>query len=146
MAIEVQSIGERTGCKVARFPETPPLIRDSRAGTSETGSNRYNALTVAPNSPIGLGLSFYDFAVFTGSQPAALFAFRHPDIAGGGDFIYGWARIETGGGQLTILEYAYEDQADTSIQAGAVPETSSLGLLALGAAGISIHRRRKKVA
>ena len=70
----------------------------------------------------------------------------------------GWAQITTSvhggafGGpvpaQATLVDFAYEDQANTSITAGAVgssvPEPSTLAMFALGATGLLAARRRRK--
>jgi len=63
---------------------------------------------------------------------------------------YGWARFNVIAdptmpevrGQL--IDYAYEDLADTGIEAGAAPEPGSLSMLALGAAGLAAWRSRRK--
>lgn len=61
---------------------------------------------------------------------------------------FGWMRVTMDGGPsntLTVLEYAFADVGE-SIKVGqidAIPEPSSLGLLALGAAGLATMRRRK---
>ena len=65
---------------------------------------------------------------------------------------YAWIRMElvefeyTDGSPsaaIRIIDWAYESSINTSINAGAVPEPSSLGLLAMGAAGIHALRRKR---
>jgi hypothetical protein len=72
--------------------------------------------------------------------------------AGGGNYNYGWIQINPNiTTSYTIKDWAYQDAVDKSINAGqivddpaAVPEPSTLALLALGAGGLAIMRRRKK--
>lgn len=85
------------------------------------------------------------------------------DFFMGGASYYGWVNVrdfhffdfEYSPGQvfqiptLTLVDWAYQDQADTGIQAGegrqpAVPEPSTIALLALGAAGLAAWRQRKE--
>ena len=62
----------------------------------------------------------------------------------------GWAQIaiDQGTPSLTLRDYAYNDVAGESINAGdgAAPEPSSLALFAMGAAGVVALRRRRKIA
>ena len=59
----------------------------------------------------------------------------------------GWAQISTtdgpGGASFEVLDYAYETTPNTPINAGEVPEPSSLPLLVLGGAGLVALRRRR---
>lgn len=67
----------------------------------------------------------------------------------GGSSYYGWIQISIApnnvqnGRAITLISAAYDDTG-IPIVAGAVPEpTTSVGLLALGAAGLLAHRRRR---
>lgn len=67
---------------------------------------------------------------------------------------FGWAKVqfdEDGfNSSLTIEEWAYEDEAGKAIHVGSVPAppaaAAGLTLLAMGAAGVRAHRRRKQAA
>lgn len=112
----------------------------------------------------GAGFKFMDGSTFPltnnalGNSDDNLvgFSFQDPGINGGA-VTYGWARIDipnTGGSQaaaaaVRITEWAYDD-AGASIALGqtaavAVPEPTTLPMLALGAAGVLAHRRRKRL-
>lgn len=69
--------------------------------------------------------------------------------AASSDLYYGWAKVQliSQYGTVSILEAYYEDIPNRSIRVGdtgaAVSETTStMGLLALGAAGLAAYRRR----
>jgi hypothetical protein len=59
---------------------------------------------------------------------------------------YGWIRafVAETSNDITVLDYAYEDRADTAIAAGAraVPEPAVLSLMLLGACGLTARGRR----
>ncbi|MGI9518648.1 MAG: PEP-CTERM sorting domain-containing protein [Pirellulaceae bacterium] len=64
---------------------------------------------------------------------------------------YGWARVETLDtfgiqfNDFRIVDYAYADP-NQSLKVGEIPEPGSLGLLAIGAAGLLTWRRQRKSA
>lgn len=68
----------------------------------------------------------------------------------GTDTFYGWADVTlnnldgSGDGAFTLHGYAYDNTAGTAIEAGAVPEPSTIALLVAGAAGVVALKRRKK--
>jgi MYXO-CTERM domain-containing protein len=61
---------------------------------------------------------------------------------------FGWAEVTVAAGSATIDSWAYQSSPNVPIQAGQVPEPASsaagLGLLALGAAGVSAYKRRRQ--
>ncbi|MEO8598004.1 MAG: PEP-CTERM sorting domain-containing protein [Candidatus Solibacter sp.] len=69
-------------------------------------------------------------------------------------YFFGWARFQVDGNtdspgiSVRLLDYAYENQPFTGIHAGdtGVPEPGTLGLLALGFAGMAAWRARRKAA
>ena len=59
---------------------------------------------------------------------------------------FGWIRvtIDNATGTFVINDWAYNDVPGVGINAGAIPEPSTLGLLAAGAAGVASMRRRRE--
>lgn len=88
-----------------------------------------------------------DFRFLSGNTGFVSFQFQD---AVAGKPAFGWAKVtvaEAQGGfsdtnTITVEEYAWS--SDTPIAIGQVPEPSAIGLLALGATGISMMRRRPK--
>jgi hypothetical protein len=108
------------------------------------GQNVSTAGGFLPNSGT---MAFYSSS--SGSQSQ----FLNPDIGflgfqfnGGNGVQYGWARVDMSGAPVNsfeIIDYAYGDVGQV-IKAGQTPEPGSLGLLAAGAAGLAITRRRRR--
>ncbi len=75
---------------------------------------------------------------------ANYFGFRFQNEALGNAINFAWVEITFGGSfaERSITRYAYEDTG-SGIQVGAVPEPSSLSVLALGAMGVLARRRNR---
>ena len=59
---------------------------------------------------------------------------------------YGWARFVTDNGLFGFQDWAYESDPNTPIAAGAVPEPSTLALLAAGAVTLLFRRKGRRTA
>lgn len=127
------------------FVVGPTLANYVWGSGSVSGYRSRNAMQKSgPNYVIG-----YDFNF--GFNPGDnFFGFR---FNSGGNLLYGWGTInfDLTNGIVSIKEWAYNDTPDGSIhipdgrQAETVPEpTSSLALLAFGAAGVYGWRKKRK--
>lgn len=75
--------------------------------------------------------------------------------AGGGNFYYGWAEITAevgnsfsppylGTADITVTGFAFNTIVNEGIEAGAVPEPSSVACLLLGGSAFALSRRRRR--
>ncbi len=115
------------------YPLNAPYGQFVSALTAFTAGNRaaYLAWTSGfPNSQFlnpGIGYLGFRFDLGAGTQ-------------------YGWARVNMDGtptNTYTLVDYAYAGLGE-SIFVGQVPEPGSLGMLAIGAAGLLTWRRRRR--
>ncbi|MEZ7968467.1 MAG: PEP-CTERM sorting domain-containing protein [Rubritalea sp.] len=124
-----------------------------------SASSAYNVRSGVPltlGASVSAGLGFDSFATATATIDFGLnlsvgeTAFFGLTFDLGGNTHYGWAQISNSAPNKYVLHgFGYNDQADassvTSDTVDAVPDPSSLALLALGATGL-MRRRRQKAA
>jgi hypothetical protein len=125
------------------------------AGASVDGLGGY-AFKVNPNSTVGPLKNFSSFGALANKTGLGLtggvwkpgdLAFLGLKFDVSGDTHYGWAEVMLNNDYtVTLYGVAYETVKDTAITAPAtfVPEPNELALLAVGAAGLAIVRKRRK--
>lgn len=130
--------------------QSPPSVPTTSRGyvaASSTGA----ALSLASGMMISTASVFNTgtasgSALSTGAPVIFGFRFRHENVIADqtDDTVhFGWARVSlTAGAPGTLIDYGYETTPLMGIQAGAIPEPSSVALMLGGLAGLIGWRRR----
>jgi hypothetical protein len=137
------------GLKITNESYTVPGLGDYSYATPQTAGDLID----------GSGMfSYFTNLSYGGLGPAVSDLDAGPILLGfelgiAGQKHFGWVRVqvdlssESGASTYRVIDGAYEDVAGVAIEAGAIPEPASLGLLAAGAAGLLAYRgRRDRVA
>jgi hypothetical protein len=142
--------------KGAAWVEVRGANVNSIRGAGEQALKLRPDVYVSAGNFVSRGLIFLAFHSATGDP----WGHRGPGFVGfkfdvGKGVQYGWARLQMIGAPVNafkVIDYAWADpgesvttgqKSESSDQAGAVPESGSLGLLALGAVGLMAWRRQR---
>ena len=129
------------------------MFAGTAAGAFRYPSNLAAGASIAARPFASMNANFFATLAYGGGFAHSKFLAAGIDFIGfrfnGGSGIeYGWARVTMNGAPgngFTVVDYAWGDvgTAITAGQTSAVPEPASLGLLAIGAAGLLIWRRSR---
>jgi hypothetical protein len=129
-------------------PTVPTTSRGYVAGTTTGAALSLTAGTLISNASVLNTGSPSASALSTGAPVIFGFRFRNENVLADptDDTVhFGWARvILTAGAPGTLVDYAFESSPLTGIQAGVIPEPTSLALMLGGLAGLVGWRRRAK--
>jgi hypothetical protein len=112
------------------------------SGVTVGPSSTFSGSTAFNNGSI---LSYYSYGYWAGPVTSQFLGLSFTGTDGLTH--YGWARLNVAAttNVETLVDFAYESTPATAIVTGAVPEPTSLGLLALGAVGLVKRPRRQEL-
>ncbi|MEM6749844.1 MAG: PEP-CTERM sorting domain-containing protein [Planctomycetota bacterium] len=135
--------GNYQGASVASFPgQLHSFTTGLTYGTALSPGDPIDAGTVGPSFFGGLAYANNPDSQFDNITDG-LIGFSFP-IGAGLHFAWVSVDIDNAAGTFVVNEWAYESDPGVGIAAAAIPEPSALGLLAAGAAGLSVMRRNRK--
>ena len=90
-----------------------------------------------------LNLLMHDYVNGEGTFDASELVSSVSVFGGGIDFNYGWMQftLDVDADSITLVDYAYNDEINGSIEVGAIPGPGAIALLSL--AGLAGRRRRQ---
>lgn len=125
-----------SGSRVYLNANTAVVLAGGSAADLAFGTPISAASLFSPNGFFG------EVAIPAGSTGFLGFRFTENSSGNSSQTYYAWARLQPGlSGNGQLLDWAYDDSG-APLAAGTIPEPDGLGLLALGAAGLAIRRRR----
>ena len=118
-----------------------PILSETEARNFDDGDEIGTLTSVLNMFPLGPGdeninLLMHDFTSGEGTFDGNGTGFIGFGFGGGVDFNYGWMQVmltsDNASQSLTLVDFAYNDDVNGSIEVGAIPAPGALGLLALG--------------
>ena len=125
-----------------------PIANETSARNFAAGDNIGTLTSVLNMFPLGegdadLNLLMHDYVNGEGTFDASGTGFVGFGFGGGIDFNYGWMQftLDVDADSITLVDYAYNDEINGSIEVGAIPAPGAIALLSL--AGLAGRRRRQ---
>ena len=128
-----------------------PIANEFSARNFAAGDNIGTITSVLNMFPLGPGgeninLTMHDYVSGEGTFDASGTGFVGFGFGGGINFNYGWMQFtldvdaNSGSHSITLVDLAYNDEVNGSIEVGAIPAPGAIALLAI--AGLAGRRRR----
>ncbi|MAB72293.1 MAG: hypothetical protein CMJ54_07275 [Planctomycetaceae bacterium] len=105
-----------------------------------------NMYPLGPGGSTNINLTMHDYVSGEGTFDASGTGFVGFGFGGGIDFNYGWMQFtldvdaNSGSHSITLVDFAYNDEVNGSIEVGAIPAPGAIALLSI--AGLAGRRRR----